>query len=204
MNFLAHCLLADLATDSKENSGSLIAGGVLADFHRGPMPDHWPDDLSLGVALHRRVDAFSNALTGIRASCDRFPKPLRRFAPIFVDIHADRSLSQVWSGFHGDGLPQFAQRCYDLVEQAHPLMHGLDPRAERFVSYMREVDLLASYQDWSHVAQGVEVVCKRLRRPALAVPAVEAMQTLDETLRSDFEDYFPELIQEARRFIAER
>ena len=199
MNFLAHCALADL---TEETDHGVIAGGVLADFHRGAVPDDWPGALKLGVRLHRRIDAFSNRHPSVVASCQRFPAHLRRLAPIFVDIHADRSLSLAWARYHPEGLADFAQRCYHAIEHVEPQRRGLPPSALRFLSYMREEDLLANYAEWLHLERGVASVRRRLKRPMDALEVVDTLRRLDGALAQDFADYFPDLIAEARTFTA--
>ncbi len=201
MNFLAHCALADLAAD---NSDALIAGGVLADFQKGSVPNHWPVDLQLGVRLHRRIDAVSNRLPGIRQSCARFPDAIRRYAPIFVDVHADRCLSLAWANYHEEELEAFSARCYDILDACDPLSRELPARAGRFLSYMRQQDLLSNYADWRHIEQGVGAVCRRLGREQLAREVVTTLRQEDEALREDFVGYFPQLLQASVDFLDEQ
>jgi acyl carrier protein phosphodiesterase len=202
MNFLAHCALADLAHDDAHPE--LIAGGVLADFRRGAVPAQWPEQLQLGVRLHRRIDAVSNQHAAVRASCARFPEPLRRLAPIFVDIHADRSLSRTWHHYHGEALEAFTSRCYDAIDVAISQVPDLPPAAHRFVGYMKAQDLLGNYDQWPHVERGVYSVCRRLRRVDLAEQAMAALGDLDAALAQDFAELFPDLIDAAQDFIAAR
>ncbi len=202
MNFLAHCALADLAQDDAHPE--LIAGGVLADFRRGVVPTHWPEQLQLGVQLHRRIDAVSNQHAAVRASCARFPEPLRRLAPIFVDIHADRSLTRTWHRYHGEVLEAFTSRCYDAIDLAVTRVQDLPAEAHRFVGYMKEEDLLSNYHQWQHVQRGVHSVCRRLRREDLADQAMATLKDLDALLAQDFADLFPDLVDAARSFIVER
>ena len=203
MNFLAHCALADLAGQSAD-ADAWIAGGVLADFIRGPVPTDWPVELQHGVRLHRRIDAASNRHPAIQESCARFPAQLRRFAPIFVDVFADRVLSNQWPSYHDDDIARFATRCYAAIDASDPAAKGLHQDAMRFIRYMKEENLLASYGEWQHVSRGVSSVCRRLRRPQLAEPAEAALRALETPLADDFSRYFPDLIVEAQRFTAER
>ncbi len=202
MNFLAHCALADLAHDDAHPE--LIAGGVLADFRRGAVPTHWPEQLQLGVQLHRRIDSVSNQHAAVRASCARFPEALRRLAPIFIDIHADRSLTHTWNRYHGEALEDFTGRCYDAIDMALMRVPDLPTAAHRFVGYMKDEDLLSNYHHWQHVRRGVQSVCRRLRREDLVDQAMAALEDLDSALAQDFAELFPDLIDAAQSFIAER
>ena len=103
MNFLAHCALAADASetwsvDSHCRNG-LLAGAIIADFCKGRVNTQWPRPLQ-GIRLHRRIDAVSNQHAAIRNSCQLYPKELRRYAPIFVDILADYHLSHRWQDYY--------------------------------------------------------------------------------------------------------
>ena len=198
MNFLAHCLLAARASEHPERQDGLIAGGLLGDFVKGPVPAHWPETAQLGVRLHRRVDAYSNQHAGIRQSCDRFPAELRRFAPIFVDVIADHLLTLDWTEHHRQPLTDFSQRCYALVENHR---HLLDGKHDQYLNWMRENDLLAAYAEPEVMLRGLRSITRRLRRSHLD-DAVEAavLQALPG-LSEDFGHYFPDLVGHARDFV---
>ena len=76
MNFLAHCALADDASNSwptgEDMRQGLLAGAILADFGKGPVPKSMPNALQTGIRLHRRIDAFSNQQATIREVCATF------------------------------------------------------------------------------------------------------------------------------------
>lgn len=165
MNFLAHVALASDAAAawqcSPEDAEGLIAGAIIGDFVKGRIPADWPVELQAGVALHRKIDALSNVHLGIQASCASYPAELRRFAPIFLDLLADHSLSRRWTEFYGDDIAVLSQASYQSVRT---YQHLLPERGHRFVEYMEDVDLLANYHEWAHVQQGIRSVLRRLRR----------------------------------------
>ena len=161
MNFLAHCLLGARASDHPAQRDGLVAGGLLGDFVKGPVPAHWPESVQLGVRLHRRIDAFSNQHPGIRQSCDRFPKALRRFAPIFVDVVADHALSLGWQQRHSEPLGDFTQHCYRLADDHRSL---LDAEHNRYLTWMTEHDLLGGYGEPEVMFRGLRSITRRLGR----------------------------------------
>jgi acyl carrier protein phosphodiesterase len=95
MNFLAHCALAQDASDCWDNGNALrdglLAGAILADFGKGPIASHLPLDLQAGIRLHRRIDAFTNQHDLIRDTL-RLVSP--RAAPLRADFprHSRRLL----------------------------------------------------------------------------------------------------------------
>ena len=199
MNFLAHCALADLS--ERHDRSPLIAGGILADCIKGTLPTHWPEPLVEGVRLHRRIDAYSNQHPAIRTTCDRLPRELRRFAPIFIDIYADHLLTQAWHRYHSQPLEAFTARCYAAIATALEAPLGLHPTALDFVDYLQNQDLLGGYGERHNVERGIASVLRRLRRPELLAQTMSALDQAHDPLAEDFEIYFPALIDEARRFV---
>ncbi len=199
MNFLAHCLIPDLALD--ETRPDLIAGGFLGDFVKGPVPDSLPADLAEGVRLHRRIDAYSNQHPLIRRSCDRFPAPLRRFAPIFVDVVADHLLARHWLRFHPRPLAEFTARTYAAIA-SHA--DRLPPAGQRFFEYMQERDLLAAYRQREAMLGALRSITRRLGRQSLDDSVEEAVAGNLPGLEADFLDYFPDLVGHAAGWLQQR
>ncbi len=194
MNFLAHCALAADAADAwqctPEQREGLLAGAVLGDFVKGYIPTEWPLPLQAGTRLHRKVDALSNRNPAIRNNCDRFPAHLRRFAPIFVDMLADHCLSQSWSEYYEEDLSVFTGECYQAIDVYAGHVSG---NADRFLDYMKEVDLLANYHQWPHISRGLASVLRRLDRAHWLDDVNYHSYALVPASQQDFEQYFPQL-----------
>ena len=200
MNFLAHCLIADRARPADDPVGDgLIAGGVLGDFIKGPVPDRWPLPLQTGIRLHRRIDAYSNGAAGVRTSCNRFPAELRRLAPVFVDIIADHCLAVDWPARHDEPLCEFSQRCYATLR---PHRHRLDQRARRYLDWLVEEDLLTGYQGSTAMQRGLLSVTRRLDREHLNGHLLDFVAVVLPDLQSDFQNYFPDLLAHGREWTA--
>ncbi len=194
MNFLAHCSLAHDAAEAwdcnQEERLGLLAGAVIGDFVKGRIPTNWPVALQAGARLHRKVDALSNTHPNIRASAAAYPDQLRRFAPIFIDMLADHSLACTWDDYYDMPLSEFSTQCYTAISQHQ---RQLPLQGQRFVRYMVQQDLLASYDQWPHIAQGLQSVLRRLRRPDWFEEVERASRAVLETHHSHFSDYYPDL-----------
>jgi len=194
MNFLAHCDLADDAATAwaatPHQRDGLLAGAVIGDFVKGTIAADWPTALRAGVRLHRKIDALSNRNDAISETCSRFPQPLRRFAPIFVDILADHWLSLSWPQQHPYDLGDFAQECYHALDEYREY---LDPRGQRFVAYMVQENLLSQFHQWVHVEQALRSVLRRLDKTDDFDQANAAMRSLVRPGYADFETYYPQL-----------
>jgi acyl carrier protein phosphodiesterase len=155
MNFLAHLWLADQTATS-------LAGAVLGDWLHGRIPDDYPTELKLGVALHRRVDTMTDSHPAVAQTRAQFAPGHRRYAGIVLDVVADHLLIQRWDEFSNESLHDFTQRCAHAVaaqgawfEQAG----GIAPGASEFQR------LLLSYGSSEGVERALRRTAQRLRKP---------------------------------------
>ena len=79
MNYLGHLYLAE------DNSESLV-GSLLGDFVKGSISAEFPDEIRNGIALHRKVDVFTDSHEVVRVSLRRITPARRRFAGIMVSL----------------------------------------------------------------------------------------------------------------------
>lgn len=167
-----------------------MAGGVLGDFIKGPVPDALPVELQAGVRLHRRIDSFSNHLPEMKVSVRRFGPELRRVAPVLLDIVADRILAETWSQYCNRPLGDFTSDVYAAlaVHDDHVPTAG-----RRFVDYMMATDLLARYDQPEPLMRAAGHVLERLRMQHLMEPFEALMDEQWEALAGDFHVYFPRL-----------
>lgn len=183
MNFLAHCLLA-------RPGDGFLAGAVLGDFVKGPIPTPLPAELRAGIRLHRRIDSCANALPAMKPSLRRFPSGLRRVAPVLLDIVADHCLALAWPRFAPDGLGAFAATVYAAIDRYRELV---PPAGQRFVAHMIGTDLLSRYDDPAVVRQAMAHVLRRLRHAQQQPELAEVLGPALPGLQADFLDYFPQL-----------
>ncbi|MEM8767403.1 MAG: acyl carrier protein phosphodiesterase, partial [Pseudomonadota bacterium] len=130
--------------------------------------------------------------------CDRFPEPLRRIAPILVDILCDHLLTQHWASYSSETLAAFTRRVYREVRH-----HGdwLPESGREFLSYAEERDLLAAYGDFRVTERAMGSITRRLKREELNPLIAEAVPPLLEDLSADFNDYFPDILAHAEDWV---
>ena len=192
MNFLAHCALADSAP-------GILVGGFLGDFVKGPVPAGLPDDVRLGVRLHRRLDAYSAVEPNIKRSVLRLPPDARRLAPVFIDLVTDHFLARTFEQWHGEPLAQFTTRAYRTL-QAHDAV--LTDAANRFLRFASERDLFSTYSELEPIERAFGRICRRLERVDLVGICMTGLEADYAAFRADFEDYYPALQSHADAWLA--
>ena len=183
MNFLAHCLLAGPGQ-------GWIAGGVLGDFVKGPVPESLPPELRAGLCLHRRIDAFGNRLADIKPSIARFGPELRRAAPVLLDIVADYCLTLTWPHYADVALADFTAEVYAALRRFDACVSD---RGRPFVERMIETDLLARYAEPAVRDRALQYVLNRLRLAHLNTRLASLLDAQLPAFVEDFHGYFPKL-----------
>jgi len=177
MNFLAHLWLAD-------RTGTSLSGSVLGDVVRGADLSAYPDDVALGIRLHRRVDAATDRHPIMQTARSAFAQGERRYAGIVLDLAADHALANAWGDFHDRPLPDFAAHCgRSLADDGGWFERGGGQRP----SAIGFAELLQSYGTDYGIERAIRRTSTRLRDPQGLIDAgrgwMEASQLLMPQLR---------------------
>lgn len=195
MNHLAHVFLAGPDPD-------LQLGGLLADFHRGAPDPAWREGVRDGVALHRKIDGYTDGHAVVARLREAFDPPWRRFAGILIDIYFDHALARHWNDYaRGETIDAISERALRLVEENRD---WLPPELLRFAAYMRANSLFGAYAQREMIEKVLVGVSSRLRH---ANPLAEAGPVLwknAQLLDARFEEFFPDLIAFANSFHNDR
>jgi len=88
-----------------------MLGSLIGDFVRGRIDPALPPKVRAGIALHRAIDAYTDAHADVAAARALFEPPFRRYAGILLDMWFDHLLARQWARFGEDdgdaGQPAF-------------------------------------------------------------------------------------------------
>jgi len=155
VNFLAHLWLADQSETS-------LAGAVLGDWVHGRLPDHYPPELRLGIALHRHIDVTTDAHAVMVSAREQYAQGSRRYAGILLDLLADHALARRWDEFSSESLAEFARRSARAIgSHAQWFLEagGFAPSEAEFRN------LLLSYATTEGLNRAIQRTAQRLRKP---------------------------------------
>lgn len=185
MNYLAHLYLSE---DTPES----LVGNLMGDFVRGGDLSRYGEEIARGIALHRRIDAFTDAHEVVRESKRRISAGNRRYAGVLVDLFYDHFLAREWDRYSPEPLPRFAARVYGALEQHHAL---LPERLQAVAIRMAAGDWLVSYREVSSIGAVLERMSGRLTRENSLPRGIEDLTARYEELGADFERFFPDLVE---------
>ena len=185
MNFLAHLWITHRA-------GLPLAGAILGDVLRGPLPPAMPEPLARSVLLHRQVDAHTDRHPRVVAARAGFQQGARRYSGILLDLLYDHVLAQDWAAHAALPLAQFADHAAREVGRDHAWFeHAGDsaPEPERFSA------LLQSYATAPGIQRAIERTARRMRQPDGLIGAAVGWPSRMDTLRADL----PPLLADLQR-----
>ncbi len=185
MNYLAHLYLA-------EGSAESMVGSILGDFVKGKIGDQYPHKIKQGIALHRKIDAFTDAHDMTRNSRNLYSPPRRRFAGVIVDLCYDHFLYRHWLKFADTAPDHFIARAYEVLKTYRA---ALPERLQAMIPYMIRDDWLGSYRDLSGVEQALGRLSKRVTNGDRLPGASEEIKLHYRRLETNFLIFFPDLIR---------
>lgn len=194
MNFLAHLWLAD-------RSHTSMAGSVLGDVVRGADLSAYPDDIALGIRLHRKVDAATDRHPVMQALRTHFGDGERRYAGIVLDLAADHVLARQWQAHHPATLPQFALRCGAEMDAAGRWFEHAGGRAPRAVPF---AELLTTYANEAGIERAIARTSTRLSRPQGLIDAGRRWTDMAAALRPQLDELLDSLLAVMRAAQAPR
>lgn len=184
MNVLAHAVLSP--RDEK-----VRLGNVLADFIRRNEVESLDKDIQVGIALHRRIDQFTDSHPVVDRSKARLVG-FQRYGNALVDVFYDHFLTTNWS--HNLSVRDFTNELYQSI-QAH---NALLPE-----TCMQIADRMIA-QDWMNHYGTFEGLTTNLGRMELRiqsrtgrsvdlVSSVKILETDYENFENDFLEFWPQL-----------
>lgn len=190
MNFLAHTYLSCSDED-------LLMGNYLADFIRNRDIKNLPVSFHQGIELHRKIDSFTDEHPAVREVNKHFHSVHRKYAPVVTDILFDLVLARNWPHYSGETLESYTSEIYQILlknQQYFP------ERKKQTMLNMINGGFLMKYTHIEGLRFTFELMDKRTKGRGKFVDALESLEITYPKLEIAFQQFFPDLIEEAESF----
>ncbi len=185
MNLLAHAVLSPA-------NEKILLGNVLADFIGRKEIESLDQDIQFGVALHKRIDHFTDHHTAVDRSKSRLVG-FQRYGNALVDVFYDHFLTTGWS--HELSVREFTGRLYRSIQSHQEL---LPKTCFAIANRMIEQDWMNNYETVDGLKMNLGRMELRIEsRTGRAVNLVSSVKILEQEYRSfeeDFLEFWPELV----------
>jgi acyl carrier protein phosphodiesterase len=183
LNFLAHFHLA-------WPDAGMIAGGLEGDYYKGPLGEELPAALARGIRLHRAIDAYTDNHPLIAQLRRDFPRDLRRYAGILIDLSFDHYLSHHWDNYTDISLIEFNRNIYRILQDQE---QELSAGSRQMLARLLEYDILGRYRDWDTVPAAALRIGERFRRHNPFTRVDRELDPARDMLERVFLAFYPEL-----------
>ena len=191
MNFLAHSLFG-------YSDDALITGQFCGDFVRGSKLSHLPRGIEVGIRLHRRMDAFTDAHEALKPAKVTLGAGRRRVSGIIVDVMFDHWLAVNWPDFSDLGIDQHVKAVHQAVRKHDEYIPA---ELARFMRFLHNEKVLESNGELAAIALTLGRLSSRSPRFASLAMNVEELEPLARTLDAPFRMFYPELDAAASGFL---
>ena len=188
MNYLAHLYLSEPHEEA-------WLGSLMGDFVKGPLDGRYGSEITRAIAMHRKIDAFTDTHPVVLQSKSRMSTERRRYAGIMVDMFYDHFLARHWRDFHDEPLAEFTGRVYRVLERYQPI---LPERLQRMAPMMVQWDWLGSYADIGSIYTALNRMGQRLKRENRLLNSADELVGNYTQLETDFRAFLPDVLRYAR------
>ena len=192
MNYLAHLYLSEPHEEA-------WLGSLMGDFVKGPLDDRYGREITRGIAIHRKIDVFTDAHPVVLRSKSRMSVMRRRYAGIMVDVFYDHFLARHWQDFHDEPLAEFTGRVYRVLQRYQSV---LPERLQRMAPMMMQWDWLGSYADIGSIYTALNRMGQRLKRENRLLNSADELVGNYAQLEADFREFLPDVLRFVRNYEA--
>lgn len=191
MNFLAHLYLSGSDPD-------VMTGNFIGDFVKGrPHYQHMPEKVIAGIELHRIIDAFTDSHPVVAISKKRLWPKYRHYAGVIIDIYYDHFLAKNWGDYHQDLLPDYADACYQVLQSR---TYTLPEPVNFLLPHIIKGNWLVNYAKLEGIHRALSGMARRTTFVSKMEESVKDLEESYDAFKTEFQLFFPDLINEARKF----
>lgn len=183
MNFLAHLYLS-------LHSKPVMVGNFIADTVRGSHLELYPQDIQLGIKVHRSIDTFTDSHPLVLQTRELLYSDFGKYAGVVQDVFYDHFLAINWSLYTNEALNHFVNEAYTVLESNREWMNT---RALRTLTYMHAQDWLNNYAKPEGIDRSLKGLAYRAKFDSHMENAMPAFRHHFDAMNSHFKTFFPEL-----------
>lgn len=185
MNYLAHLYLSGKDNDIK-------IGNFIADHVKGKNVYNFGEGIQCGIRLHRFIDEYTDNHRLVHQGIERIKPHQGRYSGVVIDMYYDHFLASNWKDYSGIPLTDFTTETYLLLLRN---FFKLPVRTKILLPFIMKRDWLASYGDLNFLDRAFHGLSRRTPYNSQLSMAVDDLTRHYYDFKSEFEKFFPEIIQ---------
>jgi len=184
MNYLAHAYLSF-------GHEEILLGNMISDFVKGKKKFDYSSGIQKGIALHRSIDAFTDAHQATHAAKQYFRPAVGLYAGAFMDVVYDHFLANDRHEFTDDkALLVFTQNTYASLEKNFAVF---PERFQTMFPHMKQHNWLYNYQFNFGMEKSFGGLTRRAKYLNDSAQVFEIFEKEYDYFKNYYEAFFPEL-----------
>jgi acyl carrier protein phosphodiesterase len=183
MNFLAHIYLSG-------DNPLIQIGNFAGDWIKGNISSaekKYPEDMVLGIRMHRFIDSFTDSDPTVQKSVSRLKKDFGLYASIVNDVVYDYFLAKNWEKYSTDSLEEYSSRFYANCLKYFDI---LPPEVKLIIPHLILSGRLQSYKTLSGLQAALKTMSEKTSLPDLAEKAVKIVQDNTAAYQEEFSAFW--------------
>ncbi|WP_242086974.1 ACP phosphodiesterase [Aestuariivivens sediminis] len=193
MNFLAHIYLSG-------DNDLVTIGNFIADGIKGKSYKEYPNDIQIGILLHREIDTYTDAHETVRMSTKRLHDKYGHYSGVIVDILYDHFLAKNWEKYCTIPLNIYVQHFYDSLEAHYNI---LPLRTKKMMPYLIADNWLLSYASIKGISRVLDGMNRRTMNRSGMNEAITELEEFYTLFEKEFLFFFNDLILFSNRKLKE-
>lgn len=193
MNYLAHLVLS-------RHDQKCLLGNFIGDEVKGKAYRNYPNDIALGIKMHRAIDNFMDSHPVVKESKTRIRPSQGKFSGVVLDVFYDYLLCKNWNRYIDQEFGDFIEDIYSQLRQQKDLM----PRfSQLIIEKMVEGDWLGNYQKIAGIERALTGLSRRTPYKNNMSSAATLLEQQEQQFSQEFNIYFPQVIDFCALFLSE-
>lgn len=167
-----------------------MVGNFIADTVRGSHLEKYPQNIQLGIQVHRSIDTFTDSHPLVLQTRQLLYSDFGKYAGVVQDVFYDHFLAINWSLYAKVTLNHFVKEAYTILQSNREFMNT---RALRTLTYMHAQDWLSNYAKPEGIDRALKGLSHRAKFDSHMEVAMPAFNHHFEAMNSHFKTFFPEL-----------
>lgn len=163
---------------------------MVSDFVKGKARYNFPESIQKGIALHRSIDAFTDAHPVTKEAMLLFKKDYRLYSAPIVDILYDHFLATDEIIFTPASLQVFSQTVYQTLEDH---LSFLPIQFAQMLPYMKKENWLYRYRTEEGIARSLQGLVRRAAYLTESETAVRLFKQHYGLLKKLYSSFMPDV-----------
>lgn len=183
MNFLAHAYLSFGNPD-------ILIGNMIADQVKGKQIELYPEEIQLGIHIHRQIDAFTDKHPVTQDAMKLFHPSAGRYSGAFLDVAYDHFLTKDKENEPDEGWESFANKSYQQISEHKELLP--DKFCSMFM-YMESENWFYSYRYKWMIERSFERLQQRANYLDDKANVYADFEKHYNDIKDSYDSFFPDL-----------